>query len=204
MIMNDRVKMAFKILDLMTDKRLVCPEVNHDLYNHCISISQLSAYGVAEVAFWDLYEKFYADKTNLQKQLYLECGYTESVSTYITHLIAGNGKGLMDIKGLRLLGLLYLPETMMSPLLITRQHNGRLLYTGMYKTPYGMLDHSVVVGNEQGQSGRIITSIVTADKKRDKHAARRELRRHIERAKEIIYVNGRLIDKSVPLGGTLS
>lgn len=125
----------------------------------------------------------------LGHEIYFAPGETETLESYVLHLIAGRGKQVEDIRTKRVLGLSLAKETIAHPLAIIVQENGRLAYLALY-TDGTNFQNSIIVGVEEGQEGRVVTSMLTADKKGDKKAAVREFKKRISGSKEVLYWEG--------------
>lgn len=123
----------------------------------------------------------------LGNKIYFAPGNTETIDSYALHLIAGKNKPVDEIRVQRVLGLLLAEETIKNPLAIVRQSNGRKMYLAMYKGENKMTN-GLVIGVEEGQNGRVVTSTLTADKKGDKKAALREFKKRISGADEVLYI----------------
>ena len=129
--------------------------------------------------------KIYNDPLN--NNIYFAPGNTETVESYTLHLIAGQNKPLEDVRVQRVMGLLLSDETIKNPLAIVRQSNGRKMYLAMYQGAKNMTN-GLVIGVEEGQNGRVVTSTLTADKKGDKKAALREFKKRVSGADEVLYI----------------
>lgn len=129
--------------------------------------------------------KIYNDPLN--NNIYFAPGNTETVESYTLHLIAGQNKPLEDVRVQRVMGLLLSDETIKNPLAIVRQGNGRKMYLAMYQGAKNMTN-GLVIGVEEGQNGRVVTSTLTADKKGDKKAALREFKKRVSGADEVLYI----------------
>lgn len=125
----------------------------------------------------------------LGHEIYFAPGETETLESYVLHLIAGRGKQVEDIRTKRVLGLSLAKETIAHPLAIIVQENSRLAYLALY-TDGTNFQNSIIVGVEEGQEGRVVTSMLTADKKGDKKAAVREFKKRISGSKEVLYWEG--------------
>lgn len=130
-------------------------------------------------------EKVFSDP--LGNNIYFSPGNTETIESYALHLIAGQGKSVDDIRVQRVLGVLLSEKTITKPWAIVRQENGRKMYLAVYRGENN-LTNGLVIGVEEGQNGRIVTSTLTADKKGDKKAAIREFKKRISGASEILYI----------------
>lgn len=139
--------------------------------------------------------KTYNDPLN--NSVYFAPGNTETVESYTLHLIAGQNKPMEDIRVQRVMGLLLADETIKNPLAIVRQNNGRKMYLAMYQGENNMTN-GLVIGVEEGQDGRVVTSTLTADKKDDKKAALREFKKRVSGADEVLYIWEGLTGRSRP------
>lgn len=139
--------------------------------------------------------KTYNDPLN--NSVYFAPGNTENVESYTLHLIAGQNKPMEDIRVQRVMGLLLADETIKNPLAIVRQNNGRKMYLAMYQGENNMTN-GLVIGVEEGQDGRVVTSTLTADKKGDKKAALREFKKRVSGADEVLYIWEGLTGRSRP------
>lgn len=139
--------------------------------------------------------KIYNDPLN--NSVYFAPGNTETVESYTLHLIAGQNKPLEDVRVQRVMGLLLADETIKNPLAIVRQNNGRKMYLAMYRGENNMTN-GLVIGVEEGQDGRVVTSTLTADKKGDKKAALREFKKRVSGADEVLYIWEGLTGRSRP------
>lgn len=139
--------------------------------------------------------KTYSDPLN--NSVYFAPGNTETVESYTLHLIAGQNKPMEDIRVQRVMGLLLADETIKNPLAIVRQNNGRKMYLAMYQGENNMTN-GLVIGVEEGQDGRVVTSTLTADKKGDKKAALREFKKRVSGADEVLYIWEGLTGRSRP------
>lgn len=129
--------------------------------------------------------KIYTDP--LGQKVFFAPGNTETVESYALHLIAGQNKLISDIRLQRVIGLLLANLTIEKPWAIIVQDNGGKMYLAVYKSRNSMTN-SLIVGVEEGQSGRVITSTLAASQKGDKKAALRELKKRISGAKKILYI----------------
>lgn len=141
--------------------------------------------------------KTYNDPLN--NSVHFAPGNTETVESYTLHLIAGQNKPMEDIRVRvqRVMGLLLADETIKNPLAIVRQNNGRKMYLAMYQGENNMTN-GLVIGVEEGQDGRVVTSTLTADKKGDKKAALREFKKRVSGADEVLYIWEGLTGRSRP------
>lgn len=139
--------------------------------------------------------KTYSDPLN--NSVYFAPGNTETVESYTLHLIAGQNKPLEDVRLQRVMGLLLADETIKNPLAIVRQNNGRKMYLAMYQGENNTTN-GLVIGVEEGQNGRVVTSTLTADKKGDKKAALREFKKRVSGADEVLYIWEGLTGRSRP------
>lgn len=147
-------------------------------------------------------EKLAAEKIvdPLGNEVYFAPGATETMESYVLHLVAGQGKPVGAIRTKRVLGLSLAKETIANPLAIIVQENGRRSYLALY-TDGNNLHNNIIVGVEEGQEGRVVTSMLTADKKGDKKAAVRDFKKRISGSKEVLYCEG-LSGHSRPSAGT--
>nr|DAX84660.1 MAG TPA: crystallin beta/gamma motif-containing protein [Caudoviricetes sp.] len=136
-------------------------------------------------------EKLAAEKIvdPLGNEVYFAPGETETMESYALHLVVGQGKPVEAIRTKRVLGLSLAKETIANPLAIIVQENGRKAYLALYAGDKEF-QSSIVVGVEEGQAVRVITSMLTADKKNDKKAAVREFKKRISGSKEVLYWEG--------------
>lgn len=123
----------------------------------------------------------------LSNKIYFAPGNTESIEDYALHLIAGMGKLVEDIRVQRVLGVLLSDKTIQKPWAIIRQANGRKMYLSVYRGANSMTN-GLIIGVEEGQDGRVVTSMLTANKKGDKKAALREFKKHVSGADEVLYI----------------
>lgn len=123
----------------------------------------------------------------LGNKIYFAPGNTESIEDYALHLIAGMGKLVEDIRVQRVLGVLLSDKTIQKPWAIIRQANGRKMYLSVYRGANSMTN-GLIIGVEEGQDGRVVTSMLTANKKGDKKAALREFKKHVSGADEVLYI----------------
>lgn len=123
----------------------------------------------------------------LSNKIYFAPGNTESIEDYALHLIAGMGKLVEDIRVQRVLGVLLSDKTIQKPWAIIRQANGRKMYLSVYRGANSMTN-GLIIGVEEGQDGRVVTSMLTASKKGDKKAALREFKKHVSGADEVLYI----------------
>lgn len=123
----------------------------------------------------------------LGNKIYFAPGNTESIEDYALHLIAGMGKLIEDIRVQRVLGVLLSDKTIQKPWAIIRQANGRKMYLSVYRGENSMTN-GLIIGVEEGQDGRVVTSMLTANKKGDKKAALREFKKHVSGADEVLYI----------------
>lgn len=126
--------------------------------------------------------------TPLGEKVYFAPGNTEDLKAYTLHLIAGMDKSLSEIRRGRVYGLFTAKETLKDPLVILRQDNGRTFYVSLYDTKSGNMMNGIIVGVEEGQNGRVVTSIIQLDKSRTGNKAIRELKKHIRNAKDVLYL----------------
>ncbi|WP_418309318.1 LPD38 domain-containing protein [Phascolarctobacterium succinatutens] len=123
----------------------------------------------------------------LGNKIYFAPGNTESIEDYALHLIAGMGKLVEDIRVQRVLGVLLSDKTIQKPWAIIRQANGRKMYLSVYRGANSMTN-GLIIGVEEGQDGRVVTSMLTANKKGDKKAALREFKKHVSGADKVLYI----------------
>ena len=123
----------------------------------------------------------------LGNKVYFAPGKTETLESYVLHLTAGKGKPIEDIRIKRVLGLSLARETIANPLAIIVQENGRRAYLALYSDGKDF-HNNIIVGVEEGQAGRVVTSTLAADKKSDKKAAVREFKKRISGSKEVLYI----------------
>ena len=132
----------------------------------------------------------------LGNKVYFEPGNTETPRKYALHLIAGKDAAenddLSKVRDKRVYGLLVAPQTIKTPVAITRQENGRKLYLGLYQYGDYGLSNGIVIGVEEGQDGRIVTAFIAAGEKRDKKAAYAFIKKHLLNAQEVLYLRGGL------------
>ena len=126
-------------------------------------------------------------KDPLGNKIYFAPGNTETLEGYALHLIAGMGKPIEDIRVQRVLGVLLSDKTIQKPWAIVRQDNGRKMYLSVYRGENSMTN-GLIIGVEEGQDGRVVTSMLTANKKGDKKAALREFKKHVSGADEVLYI----------------
>lgn len=153
--------------------------------------------------------------TPLGERVYFAPGNTEDVESYTLHIIAGMEKPLSEVRSARVMGLFTAEETLKDPLAILRQENGRTFYVSLYDTKSGNMMNGVIVGVEEGQNGRVVTSIIQLDKSSSGNKAMRELKKHIQNAKDVLYLwkgqsghprpptdqHGSLPDVGLPMSG---
>lgn len=137
----------------------------------------------------------------LGNNIHFKNGDTETLDQYVSHLISGMDKGVEQAHLRRTMGVFLAEETVRHPLAVVRQPprtaenstaptgEGRLVYLSMYTEGTTNYAHAIVVGVEVGQDGRIITSIVTADNKKDKKAALRQFKKMVNNADEILLLD---------------
>ena len=123
----------------------------------------------------------------LGDRVYFAPGATETMRDYALHLAAGQDKPLSAIRAKRVLGIALAQDTVENPFAIIQQENGRKAYLSLY-TDGKDFTNNIIVGVEEGQNGRVVTSMLTADKKNDKRAAVREFKKRISSSKEILYI----------------
>lgn len=126
--------------------------------------------------------------TPLGEKVYFAPGNTEDLKAYTLHMVAGMDKSLNDIRRGRVYGLFTAEETLKDPLAILRQENGRTFYVSLYDAKSGNMMNGVIVGVEEGQNGRVVTSIIQLDKSSSGNKAIRELKKHIQNAKDVLYL----------------
>ena len=143
----------------------------------------------------------------LGNKVYFAPGKTETLESYVLHLTAGKGKPIEDIRIKRVLGLSLARETIANPLAIIVQENGRRAYLALYSDGKDF-HNNIIVGVEEGQAGRVVTSTLAADKKSDKKAAVREFKKRISGSKEVLYIweglSGHSRPSSEPWASTLN
>ena len=138
----------------------------------------------------------------LGNKLYFAPGNTETIKDYALHLVAGMGKSIDDVRLKRVIGLTLAEETIKNPLAILIENGkgtaDRKVYLSVYSdgTNYS---NALIVGVEKDQEGRIITCITTADKKNDKKAALREIKKVFKTSKKVLYIRG--LNNRVGLSG---
>lgn len=123
----------------------------------------------------------------LGNNIYFAPGSTETLEGYALHLVAGQGKSISDVRLKRVAGVLVSDETIKNPWAIIVQPNGRKMYLKIYQSGNNF-NNALIVGVEEGQNGRVVTSTVTASDRKDKRAAMREFKKRISGSKEIIYI----------------
>lgn len=133
----------------------------------------------------------------LGNKIYFAPGNTETLESYTLHLIAGMGKPIEGIRVQRVLGVLLADKTIQKPWAIIRQENGRKMYLSIYRGENSMTN-GLIIGVEEGQDGRVVTSMLTANKKGDKKAALREFKKHVSGADEVLYIWEGLTEHSRP------
>ncbi|MBQ7607379.1 MAG: hypothetical protein IJU76_05360 [Desulfovibrionaceae bacterium] len=129
----------------------------------------------------------------LEETVFVAPGDTETLEEYALHLIAGSGKTLEDARVVRASAVGLIKETIEKSQAIIIESprepgiQGRKRYVSVYKLK-GQLSHSIIVGVEPGQNGRVITSFVVADSKNDKTAAFRDLKKSLKTAAAIKFL----------------
>lgn len=127
-------------------------------------------------------------------EVYLEPGNTESLEQYATHLLAGDGKNIEEATLARAYGVYLLDRTVQEPMVILLQKpketggERRKVYLSLYDLTDRM-SGSVIVGVEEGQKGRVITSFV-AGKSGKPGKALQEFKAAIRKADEVLYEDG--------------
>ncbi len=134
--------------------------------------------------------KSYTDP--LGTEVYFAPGKTETFDTYALHLAAGQGKPLGEIRSRRVLGIMLAKQTIENPLAILIEpaqngHGPRKLYISLFSDGKKYTS-ALVVGVEPGQNGRVVTSMLTADKPKDKKAAVKELKKLFRQSKKVLYL----------------
>jgi len=122
----------------------------------------------------------------LGNKRYFAPGKGETLDSYVLHLIAGksttsNVKRLEHIERARVQGVMLADLTISEPLLILKeapregQPGGHIVYLSMYGDTTN-IENCIIVGVEDTQDGRVITSYVVKDgaKSGDKNKAARE------------------------------
>ena len=186
--MNQVEKDTIELLQLLDKRSIIGRPISIDVLAQLnkMSTQQLYVYAQQQVQH---YLNFMFVGYDHQAKIYFHPGNTESVAKYTQHLIAGKNSDINQIKTARVLGLILTPQTIAQPLQVIIQENNRLAYNCLYQLRFKQLSHTVIIGTENGQVGRVITSIVTIDQKRDKHASLRDVKKLCTRAKEILVVN---------------
>ena len=156
-----------------------------DLNKQLVGKSKQELFNIARNDIKNKLGKQYFDPLN--NIIYFAPGNTETVDGYTLHLIAGQGKPIEDIRVQRVLGVLLADKTITKPWAIVRQKNGRKMYLAIYQGANNMTN-GLVIGVEEGQNGRVVTSTLTVDQKGDKKAALREFKKRISGADEVLYI----------------
>lgn len=148
-------------------------------------------------------------KDPLGNELYLQPGNKENIEMYALHMIAGMNKPIEATHTKRAIGLSIIEKTITDPLIIITQNYrdenniedknkpGRKLYIAMYSTDYQGATN-VVVGVEEGQQGRVVTSYVTQSDKGNKNKALSSLRKALKAAYSVDYIRAGLSGYSRP------
>ena len=174
-----------KVIDNLDMETLDLLATKINLTEGLLGKSKETLYEVAIDNIKNKLGKIYTDP--LGQNVFFAPGNTETVESYTLHLIAGQNKLISDIRLQRVIGLILANLTIEKPWAIIVQENGRKMYLSVYKSRNSMTN-SLIVGVEEGQSGRVITSTLAASQKGDKKAALRELKKRISGAKEILYI----------------
>ncbi|MDO5116694.1 MAG: hypothetical protein Q4D58_11460 [Synergistaceae bacterium] len=126
--------------------------------------------------------------TPLGERVYFAPGNTEDVDSYTLHLVAGQNNPLSETKRARVYGLFAAEQTLREPLAVLRQQNGRMFYVSLFDAGGGDMMNGVIVGVEEGQRGRVVTSLVLLDKSSTGKKSMRELKKNIQNAKDVLYL----------------
>lgn len=95
------------------------------------------------------------------------------------------------------MGLLLAEETVNNPLaIVVQEESGRKLYLALYKTEDGGVSNGLVIGVEEG---RVITSIIAADDKKDRNAGIREIKNTSRKLKMCCIFRRNCLDIHAPL-----
>lgn len=138
----------------------------------------------------------------LGNKVYFAPGATEDFDAYCLHLAAGANGKMEDVERRRVLGIAVAEQTIRSPWAIVMQKNGRKMYLAIYKTRNNNVTGEVVVGVEEGDEGRVVTSFVAEGKSRDKNNALRDFRSQVKRSDNVLYFGAVLSGHSRSAGGT--
>ena len=174
----------WQIVDDLCSSEMVTP-IDDKLYDLCLKKSKIEALELARKQVANLLSRTFT--CPLGQNIYFSAGNTEDLWSYTLHLIAGKDKSLEKIRLARVLGIFLASQTLVTPSIIVLQSNGRKAYTKTYLASKWRLLHTLIVGVEPGQINRVITSVVTMDKPKDKRAVRRELYKQLERAETLLY-----------------
>lgn len=113
----------------------------------------------------------------------------ETLEQYATHLIAGHEEKLDGTSRARALGVKLALQTIKNPMAIVLQENGRKAYLSIYNDGANHL-HQMVVGVQQDEKGRVITSFVKDAKRKDKNAPLSRFKTQIAASKKVLYIRG--------------
>ena len=89
----------------------------------------------------------------------------ETVEGYVLHLIAGHEEQWNEMSRSRAVGVRMVAQTIQNPMAIILQENGRRAYLSIYRDEINRL-HQVIVGVQEEENGRIVTSFVKDAKKK--------------------------------------
>ncbi len=194
--LDDKVAIE-RFADGLTYEDIPLITVNNDFAESIIGASKEKILNWAISKVKELIEKKVRDP--LGNELYFKPGSDESLDEYALHMVAGMGKTIEEIHVRRAIGLGVAERTLSDPIAIVTQpyrgadgtvdvnKPGRKLYLAMFKTEYHSTSTSVV-GVEQGQEGRVITSFTTESDKRHKNAALRSIRNAFKTAYSVDYI----------------
>ena len=148
----------------------------------------------------------------LGRVVYFEHGDDETVEKYALHLLAGQDKPVEEIHMRRAIALELADQTIKNPLAIIVQAKrdeqgnaipnepGRKAYIAMFKDDY-LNANNIIVGVEEGQEGRIVTSFASAGDKRHKNKALKDFKKSISAAVQVLYLGLGLSGHPRPASG---
>ena len=113
----------------------------------------------------------------------------ETLEQYVMHLIAGHEEKLDGTSRARALGVKLALQTIKNPMAIILQENGRKAYLSIYNDGENHL-HQMVIGVQQDEKGRVITSFVKDAKRKDKNAPFSRFKNQIAASKKVLYIRG--------------
>lgn len=172
-------------------------ETDENTIKKITSVSKQDIFAWAQEKVKSLVGKSFTDP--LGNKLFFKPGNDETLQTYSLHMVAGMGKNVDHVHVRRALALELASKTLEDPIaIVTQPHRnengevdetkpGRRMYLSLFKTDYFHAGN-IVVGVEEGQSGRVITSFAASSDKRHKKAALKNIQNILKTAYSVDYI----------------